>query len=176
MASPDLELACMQVTYKSTIQSPRVLPTRSILLILTPLSYLPINRNIAAMLTIPPTKGISITAALLLALCAQSQVVNMYYLWVCNPATKWGMVVPKPPRRIDFINLAQIVTQWICAVGLCVHSITSHLTSRSSNSSALPFPPRRILTVHIHVAYFSPWICARATIPRSQLIPTIPHG
>lgn len=92
-----------------------------ILLILTPLSYLPINRNIAAMLVIPPTNGISISTALLLALCAQSQMVNMYYLWMSHPFKKWGMVVPKPPRRIDYINLAQITTQWICAVGLYVH-------------------------------------------------------
>ncbi|KAH7399187.1 hypothetical protein DE146DRAFT_525984 [Phaeosphaeria sp. MPI-PUGE-AT-0046c] len=91
-----------------------------VLVILTPISYLPINRNVAGLLVNPPTDGISITAALLLALCAQAQVVTMYYLWACPPFKRYGEVVPHPPRRLDYINLVQIIVQWICAVGfLC---------------------------------------------------------
>jgi hypothetical protein len=87
----------------------------SLLLMLTPLSYLPLVRNLLALQS---TNGISITSTLLLALCSQAQLATMYYLWRCPDSKRDGNIVPKPPRLIDYINLSQIGMQWICSLVL----------------------------------------------------------
>ncbi|GAB7335877.1 hypothetical protein MBLNU13_g08134t1 [Cladosporium sp. NU13] len=60
--------------------------------------------------------GISLTSTLFLALAAQTQLVQMYYLFTIHPDTRHGGVVPKPIKLQDWLNLAQIIAQWTCAV------------------------------------------------------------
>ncbi|KAH7082472.1 hypothetical protein FB567DRAFT_531325 [Paraphoma chrysanthemicola] len=85
----------------------------SILILSTPLSYMPVVNGILALRS---TNGISIMAALLLALSAQSQIATMYYLWACPPFKRDGEVVPKPPLSTDYLNLVQLLVQWTCAL------------------------------------------------------------
>lgn len=82
------------------------------LIVLTPLSYLPQCKKLLSLQT---TSGISVTATLILALCAQSQITTMYYLFACPPYKRDGSVVPKPPRLMDYLNLAQLLMQWLCS-------------------------------------------------------------
>lgn len=88
---------------------------------LTPLSYIPLFKNATAL------KGVSFTAVLFLALAAQAQLVTMYFLFRCPPYKRDGNIVPKPPRFIDYVNLAQMVMQWVCFGALYVSPSTSCL-------------------------------------------------
>ncbi|OAL43329.1 hypothetical protein IQ07DRAFT_593125 [Pyrenochaeta sp. DS3sAY3a] len=84
-----------------------------VLILSTPASYLSLFRGLFALQS---TNGISVTAALVLALCAQSQLATMYYLWACPPFKRDGEVVPKPPQSTDYLNLVQLLVQWICSL------------------------------------------------------------
>ena len=90
----------------------------SLLILFTPLSYLPLYRELFILRS---ANGISVTAALLLALCAQSQIATIYYLWACPPFKRHGHVVPKPPLSVDYLNLVQLLLQWICSLLLYVY-------------------------------------------------------
>lgn len=89
----------------------------SLLLVLTPLSYLPQYKTL---LSTRNANGISVTAALMLALCAQSQIPTMYYLFACPVYKRDGSIIPTPPRLVDYLNLAQLLMQWLCSLLLYV--------------------------------------------------------
>ena len=89
----------------------------SLLVGATVASYIPQYTRIYSLRS---SAGISLTSTLFLALAAQTQLVQMYYLFTIHPDTRHGGVVPKPIKLQDWLNLAQIIAQWTCAVILCV--------------------------------------------------------
>ncbi|KAL2276759.1 hypothetical protein FJTKL_00424 [Diaporthe vaccinii] len=40
----------------------------------------------------------------------------MYYLFACPEYKKYGSVIPEPPRLMDYLNLAQLLIQWLCSL------------------------------------------------------------
>lgn len=118
----------------------------SLLVAVTVVSHVPQYIRIYAFQS---SAGISPTSTLLLALAAQTQVVQMYYLFAIHPDTRYGNVIPKPIKPRQWLDLAQIVVQWICSVILCVSwftalkhpveiKLTSCVASCSSSSSRRP--------------------------------------
>jgi uncharacterized protein with PQ loop repeat len=87
----------------------------------TVVSYIPQYTRIYALRS---SVGVSLTSTLFLALAAQTQLVQMYYLFAIHPDTRHGCVVPKPIKPQEWLNLAQIVAQWICSIALCVSKCT----------------------------------------------------
>lgn len=114
----------------------------SLLIAVTVVSHVPQYIRIYAFQS---SAGISPTSTLLLALAAQTQVVQMYYLFAIHPDTRYGNVVPKPMKPRQWLDLAQIVVQWICSVILCVswcttlkHPTAIHLANRTASCSSSP--------------------------------------
>ncbi|KAH9205250.1 hypothetical protein DL95DRAFT_492198, partial [Leptodontidium sp. 2 PMI_412] len=58
----------------------------------------------------------TVTTTLLLAPCAQAQLATMYHLWACPPFKRDGLVVPRPPLPVDYLNLVQLILQWVCSL------------------------------------------------------------
>jgi hypothetical protein len=83
----------------------------------TPLAFLP---QYIRMITLRSSNGISLAASLLLALPAQTQLVAMYYAFVCHPETRYGGIIGKPPGTQDWLVGAQVLVQWICSLVLYV--------------------------------------------------------
>lgn len=85
------------------------------LLAATPVTYIP---QYVRLYSSRSSSGVSLPATLLLALVAQAQVVQMYYLFAIHPEMRYGAVILKPYGPRDVINLAQIFAQWVCSVWL----------------------------------------------------------
>jgi len=60
--------------------------------------------------------GISIPASFLIALVAQAQVATMYYLFNSAPDMEYGVPIATPPSTRDWLNLTQIIVQWLCSL------------------------------------------------------------
>ncbi|KAH8726132.1 hypothetical protein GQ44DRAFT_680393 [Phaeosphaeriaceae sp. PMI808] len=118
------------------------------------MSYLPLYKGL---FNLRSTNGISITATMLLALCAQAQIATMYYLWACPPFKRDGEVVPKPPHSIDYINLLQLLVQWICSI-LLYHSPTiTPSTTLDDSDSAFPSNKSAVTLLIIHASLCIFW-------------------
>lgn len=136
------------------------------MILLTPLSYLPLYRGLFLLRS---ENGISVTATLLLALCAQSQVATIYYLWACPPFKRDGQVVPKPPLSVDYLNLVQLLLQWICSILLLAFLLVvrtgaqtnlqrgpATATTTTTNDSTFPSNKTAVtlLTLHASLCVF----------------------
>ena len=89
----------------------------SLLVGATVASYIPQYTRIYSLCS---SAGVSLVSTLFLALAVQTQLVQMYYLFTIHPDTRHGGVVSRPIKLQDWLNLAQIIAQWTCAVILCV--------------------------------------------------------
>ncbi|KAL2061187.1 hypothetical protein VTL71DRAFT_7460 [Oculimacula yallundae] len=122
--------------------------TSCVLIALTPMSYIPVYKS----LFLRSTNGVSITAAFLLALCAQAQLVTMYYLWVCPPSKRDGLVIPKPPLLMDYLNLVQLIEQWICSLLFLSFFLEAHDSEETGLRRTAKSPSNktafRLLTLH----------------------------
>lgn len=92
-----------------------------LLVIITPLTYLP---QYWRLFTQHSTHGTSIWATFFIALVYQAEIANMYYLFQSAPEqslpeSRFGVPINTPPNLRDWINLAQILMQWTCALFLC---------------------------------------------------------
>jgi hypothetical protein len=84
-----------------------------LLIVAIPLAYLPQYTPIIALRS---SNGISLPASCLLALAAQTQLVSMYYIFVCHPETRYGDIIGASPSPQNWLDLVQIVVQWACSL------------------------------------------------------------
>jgi hypothetical protein len=68
------------------------------------------------MLLLRSSNGITLLASCLIALAAQTQLVSMYYIFVCHPETRYGDIIGAPPSPQNWLDLVQIVVQWVCSL------------------------------------------------------------
>ncbi|KAF4633686.1 hypothetical protein G7Y89_g4418 [Cudoniella acicularis] len=86
-----------------------------LLIVMTFVSYLPQYHR---MLTLDSSAGLSVASVLSTALVAQVQIATMYYLFRSAPLMRYGIPIATPPSTRDWLNLAQILTQWVCSLFL----------------------------------------------------------
>ncbi|KAH6682330.1 hypothetical protein F5X68DRAFT_25174 [Plectosphaerella plurivora] len=153
--------------------APLLIATCILLTLATPLSNVLMCKG---MLASRSTNGISVTAALLLALCAQAQLATMYYLWACPPFKRYGEAVPKPPRFMDYLNLAQLIVQWISSIFLLIVLLfvstraeiaETTSTKTSSGGSVSTKTAATLLTVHASLCIF--WALVAGTPTKDWL-------
>jgi hypothetical protein len=72
------------------------------------------------LLTAGSSVGLSLPSVLMMTLVAQAQAATMYYLFKSAPLMRYGIPIMTPPSQRDWLNLAQILTQWICSLFLYV--------------------------------------------------------
>lgn len=84
-----------------------------LLIVATPLAYLP---QYTRLVSLRSSNGISLLASCLIALAAQTQLVSMYYIFVCHPETRYGDIIRAPPEMQNWLDLVQIVAQWVCSL------------------------------------------------------------
>jgi hypothetical protein len=77
------------------------------LTVFTPILHFPLHQGL---FVLQSSNVISATAALLLALCVQSHIATIYYLWACLSYKRDGKkMVPGPPSLLDQLNLVQLL-------------------------------------------------------------------
>jgi len=60
--------------------------------------------------------GLSISSILMATLVAQAQTMTMYILLKAPPEKRSDTPIATPPSTRDWLNIAQILTQWICSL------------------------------------------------------------
>ncbi|EED12094.1 conserved hypothetical protein [Talaromyces stipitatus ATCC 10500] len=85
------------------------------LIVVTIISYIP---QYQCLLTVGSSAGISIASILTMTLVAQVQMATMYYLFKSAPLMEYGVPISTPPSTRDWLNLSQILIQWICSLFL----------------------------------------------------------
>ncbi|KAJ6783247.1 hypothetical protein PWT90_07493 [Aphanocladium album] len=105
------------------------------------------------LLTAGSSLGLSLPSVLMNTLVAQVQTGTMYYLFKSAPEMRYGIPIDTPPSLRDWLNLTQILTQWICS--LFLFALVIYLPASSSN----PAPAVRPKTVAVllwilHVVLF----------------------
>lgn len=88
-----------------------------LLIVVTIISYIPQYQRL---LTVGSSAGLSIASILTMTLVAQVQVATMYYLFTSAPHMRYGVPISTPPSTRDWLNLSQILIQWICSLFLYV--------------------------------------------------------
>ncbi|TGO73547.1 hypothetical protein BELL_0352g00080 [Botrytis elliptica] len=76
------------------------------------------KQSIYRMLTLSSSAGLSITSVLITTLMNQVQTVTTYYLFKTAPDMRYGIPIATPPSIHDWLNLSQILVQWICSLFL----------------------------------------------------------
>ncbi|KAF2236378.1 hypothetical protein EV356DRAFT_565530 [Viridothelium virens] len=97
-----------------------------LLIVVTFVSYIP---QYYRLLTFGSSTGLSVAGLLTTTLVAQVQVATMYYLFKSAPLMEYGVPIATPPSTRDWLNLSQILTQWICsllllALAICIPAST----------------------------------------------------
>ena len=88
-----------------------------LLAIVTFVSYIPQYHRL---LNFGSSAGLSITSVLTTTLVAQVQTATMFYLFKSAPLMEYGIPIATPPSTRDWLNLSQILVQWICSLLLYV--------------------------------------------------------
>jgi hypothetical protein len=90
-----------------------------LLIVATAASYIPQYHRL---LTLGSSTGFSVASVLIATLVAQVQAATMYYLFKASPLMESGAPVATPHSARDWLNLFQILVQWICSLFLYVRT------------------------------------------------------
>ena len=109
----------------SWCNSPRYISSRTnaqhvlcrILIGMTLASHIPQYHRL---LTAGSSLGLSLPSVLMMTPVAQGQTATMYYLFKSASDMRYGVPIMTPPSQRDWLNLTQILTQWICSLFLYV--------------------------------------------------------
>ncbi|TAQ89235.1 hypothetical protein B7494_g2442 [Chlorociboria aeruginascens] len=99
-----------------------------LLIVATVVSYIPQYHRL---LTLGSSTGLSLTNVLTTTLVAQVQTATMYYLFKSAPLMEYGIPIATPPSTRDWLNLSQILIQWVCSLlllGLVIYLPTSTIS------------------------------------------------
>lgn len=103
------------------------------------------------MLALQSSSGISIWAALVSVVVTQAQVANIWYLFRAADDTRYGVPVATPPSLRDWLNLTQLLVQWLCSLFLydrnLLGSDLAHNLSIASSWSSYCLPAQRALSL-----------------------------
>lgn len=89
----------------------------ALLIVATIISYIP---QYQLLLTVGSSAGLSVARVFIMTMVAQVQMATMYYLFRSAPDMIDGIPINTPPSPRDWLNLAQIFSQWICSLILYV--------------------------------------------------------
>ncbi|CRG87374.1 hypothetical protein PISL3812_04391 [Talaromyces islandicus] len=84
-----------------------------VLIVATAASYIPQYHRL---LTLGSSTGLSVASVLIATLVAQVQAATMYYLFKASPLMESGAPVATPHSARDWLNLSQILVQWISSL------------------------------------------------------------
>ncbi|KAF7913459.1 uncharacterized protein EAE98_011484 [Botrytis deweyae] len=102
-----------------------------LLVVATFISYIPQYQR---MLTLSSSAGLSIASVLIITLMNQVQTVTTYYLFKTAPDMRYGIPIATPPSIHDWLNLSQILVQWICS--LLLFALVIYLPSPTISPTA----------------------------------------
>ncbi|RFU26465.1 hypothetical protein B7463_g9859, partial [Scytalidium lignicola] len=89
-----------------------------------------------------------------MTLVAQGQTATMYYLFKSAPLMRYGVPIMTPPSQRDWLNLTQILTQWICS--LFLFALVIYLPTSSSNPTPTILSKRvAVLLWILHIVLFT---------------------
>ncbi|KAI9826471.1 MAG: hypothetical protein M1819_007364 [Sarea resinae] len=117
---------------------------------MTFVSYIPQYHRL---LTLGSSSGLSVASVLTTTMVAQVQTATMYYLFKSAPLMEYDIPIATPPSTRDWLNLSQILIQWICS--LLLLALVIYLpTSTISPAPAVLSKKVAVLLWILHVLLF----------------------
>lgn len=83
------------------------------LIAMTIFSYIP---QYYRLLILGSSTGLSIASVLITTLVPQVQMATMWFLFKSAPLMRYNIPIATPTSTRNWLNLAQIVTQWVCSL------------------------------------------------------------